>query len=239
MTTSGSSPLTRGTLTFCNPPNIQCRFIPAYAGNSLRRRGKESVRPVHPRLRGELLFLIEIFAFCNGSSPLTRGTQTQPEQCFMNRRFIPAYAGNSRGFDVQQTTKTGSSPLTRGTRLNVHLVQTTEWFIPAYAGNSRSISSAMSLSPVHPRLRGELGVLRYRSGLSCGSSPLTRGTHAVLGFQEQPARFIPAYAGNSRTRKWFAQIRAVHPRLRGELLAPLQSVALIAGSSPLTRGTPD
>ena len=54
MTTSGSSPLTRGTLTFCNPPNIQCRFIPAYAGNSLRRRGKESVRPVHPRLRGEL-----------------------------------------------------------------------------------------------------------------------------------------------------------------------------------------
>ena len=95
MTTSGSSPLTRGTLTFCNPPNIQCRFIPAYAGNSLRRRGKESVRPVHPRLRGELsIALARVVPIC---------------------RFIPAYAGNSNRTAKERELQVGSSPLTRGT----------------------------------------------------------------------------------------------------------------------------
>ena len=180
MTTSGSSPLTRGTLTFCNPPNIQCRFIPAYAGNSLRRRGKESVRPVHPRLRGELLFLIEIFAFCNGSSPLTRGTQTQPEQCFMNRRFIPAYAGNSVCSGIEaasvavhprlrgelmlsldsRSNRPGSSPLTRGTHVLENGLRKFARFIPAYAGNSSAQLRFLALDAVHPRLRGELAGFR-------------------------------------------------------------------------------
>ena len=57
--------------------------------------------------------------------------------------------------------------------------------------------SGCALAPVHPRLRGELGIESDVVQLMVGSSPLTRGTHRVL----MPRQFeLP-----------------VHPRLRGEL----------------------
>ncbi len=50
---------------------------------------------VHPRLRGEL-FAGEQDSFSNfGSSPLTRGTHRLTPDAQKDRRFIPAYAGNS------------------------------------------------------------------------------------------------------------------------------------------------
>ena len=71
-------------------------------------------------------------------------------------RFIPAYAGNSRGAvsvkelpavhprlrgelkigGRHQITVFGSSPLTRGTPMAVRLNNVSCRFIPAYAGNS-------------------------------------------------------------------------------------------------------
>ena len=193
--------------------------------------------PVHPRLRGELLFLIEIFAFCNGSSPLTRGTQTQPEQCFMNRRFIPAYAGNSsaqlrflaldavhprlRGELHRKAVKTicstGSSPLTRGTRIEITSFNVHNRFIPAYAGNSCKA--------------------QFRFRTNRGSSPLTRGTPRPLQINLRPHRFIPAYAGNSLISRASVIDSAVHPRLRGELPSRTSKYNAGNGSSPLTRGT--
>ena len=50
----GSSPLTRGTLTLILMPQNQTRFIPAYAGNSVRGARRIGLLAVHPRLRGEL-----------------------------------------------------------------------------------------------------------------------------------------------------------------------------------------
>ena len=76
-------------------PIINPRFIPAYAGNSVKYGQGYANDPVHPRLRGEL-----IGRNCNppiriGSSPLTRGTLRVNAFVRMNTRFIPAYAGNS------------------------------------------------------------------------------------------------------------------------------------------------
>ena len=50
---------------------------------------------------------------------------------------------------------------------------------------------------VHPRLRGELIQASTSINRQRGSSPLTRGTPVVFSFSHPPARFIPAYAGNS------------------------------------------
>ena len=50
---------------------------------------------------------------------------------------------------------------------------------------------------VHPRLRGELIVPKLFSREKIGSSPLTRGTHALYPAPAIFQRFIPAYAGNS------------------------------------------
>ena len=173
----GSSPLTRGTLDTFVLSNDRIRFIPAYAGNSLcthtrelllavhpRLRGELSLRdpvdimgiPVHPRLRGELPVTSSWRRGLGGSSPLTRGTRVTYRRLFRQRRFIPAYAGNSSHAYGQAVYKGGSSPLTRGTLINEYKNNGIVRFIPAYAGNSRRAKRRSIASAVHPRLRGEL-----------------------------------------------------------------------------------
>ena len=70
----GSSPLTRGTQKDIVNRLRRHRFIPAYAGNSNFQTFFSFLRTVHPRLRGELNFLLLIKQQSIGSSPLTRGT---------------------------------------------------------------------------------------------------------------------------------------------------------------------
>ena len=131
----------------------------------------------------------------------------------------------------------GSSPLTRGTRIDSGQNDRFNRFIPAYAGNSCSNAPVSATIPVHPRLRGELSRSTTPPTVLLGPSPLTRGTQR----REKPAicfdRFIPAYAGNSNDH--FRPLRnfEVHPRLRGELPAPIRQTSKHLGSSPLTRGT--
>ena len=91
----------------------------------------------------------------------------------------------------------GSSPLTRGTPIADRYGLNVQRFIPAYAGNSNTKTFFIGCSPVHPRLRGELGAAAFRSSGGSGSSPLTRGTRNLVRLSVLGCRFIPAYAGNS------------------------------------------
>ena len=134
---SGSSPLTRGTLELILTRQPSQRFIPAYAGNSRQERPSGAKSTVHPRLRGELPAPIAAVAVMDGSSPLTRGTQTIVFRVLRRVRFIPAYAGNSQDNRRGRKLAPGSSPLTRGTRPLSYYPRKTK--------------------TVHPRLRGELG----------------------------------------------------------------------------------
>ena len=131
----------------------------------------------------------------------------------------------------------GSSPLTRGTHRLTPDAQKDRRFIPAYAGNSFYGDGDFFMWSVHPRLRGELGMAAKIAAATAGSSPLTRGTHYLLTQHPRRARFIPAYAGNSKSRPGRTHSITVHPRLRGELFVnPFESDGN-NGSSPLTRGT--
>ena len=111
----------------------------------------------------------------------------------------------------------GSSPLTRGTLESVESPYVIWRFIPAYAGNSLYDSNYFLTLTVHPRLRGELGIRKSVLSPGFGSSPLTRGTHAIVFNLPPLDRFIPAYAGNSERCKQASGGTSVHPRLRGEL----------------------
>ena len=110
-------------------------------------------------------------------------------------------------------------------------------FIPAYAGNSPDWPDSKHPVPVHPRLRGELCQRDTVVSGSDGSSPLTRGTLTEFLWPRLSMRFIPAYAGNSSRISGILPESPVHPRLRGELSAWACAIALLYGSSPLTRGT--
>ncbi len=96
VSSSGLSPLARGTR---HMPDHMCsngRFIPAGAGNSRCMTGKPQTGAVYPRWRGELAALFSLKTIKLGLSPLARGTLIS--LAIINRltRFIPAGAGNSR-----------------------------------------------------------------------------------------------------------------------------------------------
>ena len=152
-----------------------------------------------------------------GPPSLAQGTRIAVGFSTSISRFIPACGELSKpSWAIVQLD--ASSPLARGTQDLDRLGYVADRFIPAYAGNSWRLRYSCGLVPVHPRLRGELSVAQYPSTSSCGSSPLTRGTHEKRTAGRRPKRFIPAYAGNSQTRAANSMIVSVHPRLRGELL---------------------
>ena len=135
-------------------------------------------------------------------------------------------------------TMDGSSPLARGTRVRDTTNYDDGRFIPACAGNSEKQKPSPDALPVHPRLRGELFSTQKAERFIHGSPPLARGTHSPSIGRAFVCRFIPAYAGNSCRGRSRPKASTVHPRLRGELRTQSLRSSWIAGSSPLTRGTP-
>ena len=68
----------------------------------------------------------------------------------------------------------------------------------------------------HPRSRGENGLTSAGTAVKAGSSPLTRGKHAIPAASATPMRLIPAHAGKTVTASSRACQSAAHPRSRGE-----------------------
>ena len=69
-----------------------------------------------------------------------------------------------------------------------------------------------------------------------GSSPLTRGKPAIGHTQSYDKRLIPAHAGKTTRPADRLSLQAAHPRSRGENDAVVRRLAVLPGSSPLTRG---
>ena len=130
----------------------------------------------------------------------------------------------------------GSSPLTRGKQALPDVGRAVMRLIPAHAGKTTRWGRPASVSPAHPRSRGENVATTYTVGTRRGSSPLTWGKLPVLRRQLPGPGLIPAHAGKT-CRSVLGQpgLRA-HPRSRGE--NDLLVICLIGylGSSPLTRG---
>ena len=110
-------------------------------------------------------------------------------------------------------------------------------FIPAHAENTIERRSRFRRRTVHPRARGEHGVVTKRVVVPSGSSPRTRRTQISIICECSPIRFIPAHAENTSFCPARARWRSVHPRARGEH-APCRVLFERAhGSSPRTRRT--
>ena len=234
---SEPSPLAQGTLSEHCSHLVRPRFIPACAGNSFATLPSIFERPVHPRLRGELINRYKQQVRFNGSSPLTRGTPAMFRTFFPFHAVHPRLRGELSQISPAKSISFGSSPLTRGTRLPYKYSETGGRFIPAYAGNSSFTPEKYRRPSVHPRLRGELAAVLRKELLNVGSSPLTRGTPKFNALSSDARRFIPAYAGNSPFGSLIPRDLTVHPRLRGELMDNVFMDTFFFGSSPLTRGT--
>ena len=156
----GSSPRVRGTVTEMSGTKHKRRFIPACAGNSGDKSSSRDFVPVHPRVCGEQLPIIDPAARSAGSSPRVRGTARKGPGACRKIRFIPACAGNRSVTDSLQClyavhprvcgeqilmpfkrrSANGSSPRVRGTVSKTRGCFCSPRFIPACAGNSFSMT---------------------------------------------------------------------------------------------------
>ena len=93
--TGGSSPRVRGTAANLCPRFDFSRFIPACAGNRIRRDRRFQNQAVHPRVCGEQNTRLILTLRAGGSSPRVRGTDPSSKRWGGHIRFIPACAGNS------------------------------------------------------------------------------------------------------------------------------------------------
>ena len=193
-----------------------------------------------------------------GSSPLTRGKHLAIADEALRAGLIPAHAGKtlratagtakcaahprSRGENRARRGADcfgeGSSPLTRGKPVHAATAHMTTGLIPAHAGKTRTPSRRSRAPRAHPRSRGENSVRAGGSGLSKGSSPLTRGKLGRALTSNAGHGLIPAHAGKTGVPAWTPGARPAHPRSRGENCAGLGAQGLAWGSSPLTRGKP-
>ena len=94
------------------------------------------------------------------------------------------------------------------------------------------------VSQAHPRSRGENMRLTAPSDATLGSSPLTRGKRAALGWGRSVRGLIPAHAGKTWETSAASPMDRAHPRSRGENYQYHLIRYQPSGSSPLTRGKP-
>ncbi len=96
-----------------------------------------------------------------------------------------------------------------------------------------------AIAPVYPRWRGEHLWITLQILVTCGLSPLARGTQVVAVVDGVAVRFIPAGAGNTTISALKIIPRSVYPRWRGEHLLHVIRSPFSPGLSPLARGTLD
>ena len=148
----------------------------------------------------------------------------------------PRSRGENCTYAINASTDAGSSPLTRGKHRQRGRLLDRNRLIPAHAGKTSKLEGTDVNFEAHPRSRGENGLTSAGTAVKAGSSPLTRGKHAIPAASATPMRLIPAHAGKTVTASSRACQSAAHPRSRGEngLIFPV--FGLFPGSSPLTRG---
>ena len=194
-----------------------------------------------------------------GSSPLTRGKQSEVHPHTYRGGLIPAHAGKtqiydlgyyrerahprSRGENIRSAYLTaetaGSSPLTRGKPVQAAHDALCPRLIPAHAGKTGADTRLRRGPAAHPRSRGENPpAVAWKVWLD-GSSPLTRGKRDLIRIVKAVSRLIPAHAGKTPFEAVHERPIWAHPRSRGENAIPQCSGGALCGSSPLTRGKQD
>ena len=176
----GSSPRGRGTRSIARQGMDARRFIPAWAGNTHKDRPGQFALPVHPRVGGEHILASNHLFVASGSSPRGRGTLRLASTVLLRIRFIPAWAGNTRGDDLKPRTLT-VHPRVGGEHVSAHTHRVpVRGSSPRGRGTPDSESGAPRIQPVHPRVGGEHSRRRRRYARGFGSSPRGRGTQSRL-----------------------------------------------------------
>ena len=152
------------------------------------------------------------------------------------RRAHPRSRGENHTGSGLSRVRQGSSPLTRGKPQELAGALSLPGLIPAHAGKTNCRPYRPHNGPAHPRSRGENSTNASITGVTLGSSPLTRGKLQMTYNLDLTEGLIPAHAGKTLLYIRLLSWCAAHPRSRGENAVMNHPAAAALGSSPLTRG---
>ena len=192
-----------------------------------------------------------------GPSPPTRGSLLADIERAFGWRSIPAHAGKPplaehasrrpavhprpRGEAIQVwkvvTAPEGPSPPTRGSHPCPIRWCPRFRSIPAHAGKPQIFVFIERSSGVHPRPRGEAGVMCSATISVRGPSPPTRGSLVNDLPVQHDHGSIPAHAGKPEPVPAPRPLSGVHPRPRGEATCGPCCASRGTGPSPPTRGS--
>ena len=216
LTSSGSSPLTRGKRLADLRDGLNLRLIPAHAGKTSSRCSRKACIPAHPRSRGENHRLAAGIEDAGGSSPPHAGKTHDTHVTPPARRAHPRSRGENHRCVHLRTVASGSSPLTRGKPRANASMSARVGLIPAHAGKTGRRRGRSQQLSAHPRSRGENAGTASRRESRAGSSPLTRGKQGGYRVNGRGLRLIPAHAGKTCATSTGNSHAPAHPRSRGE-----------------------
>ena len=231
-------------------------WIPAGAGETPRKRMRGGMRRVDPRGCGGDAWLVCAKAGDEGGSPRVRGRLRYLARTTCSEGWIPAGAGETPaqqaavgsvrvdprgcGGDApcrpRLSKRKGGSPRVRGRReLPARGFRLRGW-IPAGAGETRRSCRRAWKSRVDPRGCGGDTPWLVTLPLTAGGSPRVRGRLMSLTASSARAGWIPAGAGETRSRTNMASPSWVDPRgCGGDLPQPVDATVR-TGGSPRVRG---
>ena len=130
----------------------------------------------------------------------------------------------------------GSPPRWRGKDEIDIVVQVPSGITPALAGKSGSLCPQDRSRGDHPRVGGEKQRMPVRTDKRMGSPPRWRGKAIMPGTWSSSYGITPALAGKSAGERQRPPCPQDHPRVGGEKVGRLESVAGHSGSPPRWRG---
>ena len=192
----------------------------------------------------------------SGLSPRGRGKRRAVVDSGKARGSIPAWAGETRPYQVYQgrgqvyprvgggnaPTLTicgvcpGLSPRGRGKRLRIVSLVVFLRSIPAWAGETRAGVHSKSERRVYPRVGGGNVVGAGPKKPSAGLSPRGRGKRSRRRPEKAVGGSIPAWAGETRYKTSTIDGRTVYPRVGGGNFAAADHIGVVEGLSPRGRG---
>ena len=211
----GLSPPTRGNLAYALARPLDAGSIPAHAGEPPAVPGRLSRWRVYPRPRGGTQAGRFGFAVFRGLSPPTRGNPPALHHHRLERRSIPAHAGEplerqgrgrhtrvyprprggTRGREFVFNKELGLSPPTRGNLWRDDMDGRSAGSIPAHAGEPPMGVVNPYNDKVYPRPRGGTSPPFPARAQPRGLSPPTRGNPSATPITPRFAGSIPAHAG--------------------------------------------
>ena len=234
----GRSPRVRGSRCACRRTPGCGGSIPACAGEPLARRDQGAQPGVDPRVCGGAVLPVEQHGFGEGRSPRVRGSRREGGDGQLDRRSIPACAGEPVPRRAAPCA-TGVDPRVCGGAGSKAKREVSEaGRSPRVRGEPRGRSPGARIAGVDPRVcGGALSRLCARIRLP-GRSPRVRGSHEERHQRGAGKGSIPACAGEPRGYWCSRTSKRVDPRVCGGALSGPYAEADAAGRSPRVRGSP-